>query len=354
MSVFFITGEQRSGTTLLAVMLGKHAEVMVGEDAIGFRITSCLGLLEKVLPYNPQHPVGDILSWLIKVDYKGRLADFLDFENMEQYPDARTLIAQSIDKTLRQHGKKIWGDKVPNMHYHMGDLLKLVPEARIIHMIRDGRAVAASKLKRTHRHPEVTGQDWVEGNAKGVAMQQLIGKEQYKIVKYEDLLTRPEATLSDICGFLSIDYQDSMVSLEQAEGVEAYVKSSLDVSKIDAYKNELSPSLLRKVERLQKPLLEYFEYDLLYEWPIGKYHPLSVRRRIWLNFIDNFKALFRGKRKGMRARKNVDVHIPFHQRVKKLIYSLASEILSQRIFARLTRRRLINNVYMDEDLNETD
>ena len=352
MNTFFITGEQRSGTTLLSVLLSRHSQVCLGDEAIGFRLTACAGLLNEVLPYNAHHSVDDILSWLIKIDSNGRLAQFLDVENFANYPDVRSLVAGSVEKVLKANQKTLWGDKVPNMHYYLGDLLTLMPEAKFIHMVRDGRAVASSKLKRTNRSPYVTGQDWVDGNAKGLAHQKIIGKAQYKLVKYEALLREPEDTLKDICDFLAIDYEQVMTQADAStDDPDSYVKSTFDTSRINSFEEELKPSVLKKLEQLQGPMLRHFGYDLVYPLPDKPHKSLSHVRRIWLNFVDNFKALFRrSKSVGMKSRKNVELNVSFYQRLKKLLFYLTAEILSERLYLRVTRRKKIRNVYMDEDL----
>lgn len=351
MNTFFITGEQRSGTTLLSVILGRHSKVLVGEDAIGFRLVSCFGLLEKVFPFNAHHSVDEVLDWLVKIDYKGRLAEFIDVENIKNYPDLRSLVKASTEKLLNEKEKQVWGDKVPNMQHHIGDLLKLIPEARIIHIVRDGRAVAASKLKRTYRNPLVSGQDWVDGNAKGIANQKLIGEEQYKIIRYEDLLTKPDDVLKEVCEFLSIEYEENMTLADsQTEAKESYVKSTLDATKIDSFKEDFKPSTLRRLEKIQAPLLNYFGYELTTNPKEITYEPLSVAGRIWLNFLDNFKSLFRTERVGMRSRKSVQIKIPFKERVKRLFYVLVSDLFSKEIFLRISRRKHIRNIYMDNDL----
>ena len=257
-----------------------------------------------------------------------------------------------MEKVLKANQKTLWGDKVPNMHYYLGDLLTLMPEAKFIHMVRDGRAVASSKLKRTYRSPYVTGQDWVDGNAKGLAHQKIIGKAQYKLVKYEALLREPEDTLKDICYFLAIDYEQVMTQADAStDDPDSYVKSTFDTSRINSFEEELKPSVLKKLEQLQGPMLRHFGYDLVYPLPDKPHKSLSHVRRIWLNFVDNFKALFRRRKSvGMKSRKNVEMNVSFYQRLKKLLFYLAAEILSERLYLRVTRRKKIRNVYMDEDL----
>ncbi|NND34351.1 MAG: sulfotransferase, partial [Saprospiraceae bacterium] len=168
MKSFFITGQQRSGTTLLAVMLSRHKDVYISKDSMAFRLTSCFNNYQVVLPYNLNYSRADLLSWLIKSDYKGRLLQIFDVE-MVGDKDVRSLIESAITDLLKTKGRKVFGDKAPNLHYFLGDLLKIVPDAKLLHIVRDGRATALSQHKRGFKNLLLAGQEWVDGTIAGLS-----------------------------------------------------------------------------------------------------------------------------------------------------------------------------------------
>ena len=334
---------------MLSVILSRHPDIDIDGNSIAFRLVSCFGYYKDVLPYNLSSSRTDIQSWLIRHDYKGRLADMLDHTDLDQFPDARCAIRDGIEKRLRKNGKKVFGDKSPGIEHHMSDLLMLVPEARFIHIVRDGRAVALSKTTRTNKHLHLAAQEWVDGNIVGLSNQAMIGEDRYRIIRYEDLLLKPEATVRDLCHFLKIAYDPCMTEEDHDQTNErSYVGAALDLSKIDSYKEQLTSTQLKRIENLQAPLLERFGYDLTYP-RIGVDHKqLSIATRIWYSQLDNVKQLFIGKQMGMSNRENVEMTISFVTRLKTFIFQVGWDLLPARVFKRVFRKRWIKDVYLRE------
>lgn len=347
MNSFFIAGEQRSGTTLLSEVLGKHSQVYIDGYSVGFRLVSCFKDYNRVLPYNASESQSAIQSWLIENDYKGRLADLIDYENLEKFPSAKAAIQDGIDSRLSAHAKKVFGDKSPGIHHFMPELLTLIPKTKFIHVVRDGRAVAHSQYKRTGKHVELAAQDWVDGTAKGLTNLAWLGADNYLILKYEDLLSEPENTVRSVCRFLNLDYEPAMTAIKVTDGQsDDYVLPSFEVSKIDEYRSGLKDRQLSKIEKIEAPLLKYFGYQLINELPAGPHRQLSVVRRIWLNQLDNFKRLFVSTRKGMHNRKNVQMKIPLKVRLRNFAFEWGRDFLPEKVFRRLFRSRWVKDVYM--------
>lgn len=108
-------------------------------------------------------------------------------------------------------GKARWGDKTPQYLRHLNLIRDLLPESRFVHVMRDGRDVALSTSNLWF------GPDSVEENAKWWktwiedARQQAQHLELYKEIRYEDLVTDPEAVLKDVCTFLELPYEAKML-----------------------------------------------------------------------------------------------------------------------------------------------
>lgn len=348
MSTFFIAGEQRSGTTLLSVILSRHSKIHLDGNSIGFRLISCfVKFPPQVLPYNLRHSVKDVQAWLIEKDYKSRMADLIDYKSIDQFSDNRSAIQNGIEKRLSENGKTILGDKSPRIHYFMPELLTILPNTKFIHLIRDGRAVAVSRKRRADKNLLLGAQEWVDSNVLGMSNEALVGKGTYLFVKYEDLLTSPEKTLREICEFLKLDFEIGILSDQSpSKGAKSYVNSGLKTDKIDSYKTELSISQLSKVEKIQGPLLKRFGYVLDTELSDKNYKSLSLFRRIWLNQLDNLRQLLVSKRIGMRDRQNFEIKIPLNTRVKTYILELGRDFLPEKIFKRIFRKRWIKNIHM--------
>jgi len=332
---FFITGVQRSGTTLLSVLLGNHPEIEIDGFATAFRLITCFKNYEKVLPLNFLQDDEAVSKWKIEKDYKGRLADFLDYENLEKYDSVKDLVQASIAKRLEPKNKSVWGDKSPNLQHYTADILELIPEAKFIHIIRDGRATAYSHAKRAHKNILLAAQEWVKGNTAALVNQKMLGSKQHLIVKYEDLLEFPEETARKVCAFLDLEFHAPMLDMSNRDDKKSYVKSTFDTSKINAFKTQIPAKTLRKVEEIQAPLLQKMGYSVINPETIKMGRPLGVFKWIYLHQIDNIKMLFRSKRMAMIDRKNVEIPISFRNRWAKFVMNLGHDFLSKEVYFKM-------------------
>ncbi len=109
-------------------------------------------------------------------------------------------------------GKEWWGDMTPNYVNHLPLLERLFPQARFVHLVRDGRNVALSVLDlgRLHRQAATPAFYWARAIRRGRRAQRRLG-DRYTEVRYEDLVADPERELRRLCEFLSIPYHPAVV-----------------------------------------------------------------------------------------------------------------------------------------------
>jgi hypothetical protein len=109
-------------------------------------------------------------------------------------------------------GKRRWGDKTPLYGLHLEAIATLLPEARFVHVIRDGRDTALS-LRHLWFSPgksiHTLAAYW--RNVVSTARAQGAGRRHYLEVRYEDLVLQTERALREICGFLELDYEPCML-----------------------------------------------------------------------------------------------------------------------------------------------
>jgi hypothetical protein len=106
-----------------------------------------------------------------------------------------------------------WVEKSPNNAYFVDQIAAYYPDARFIHVIRDGRSVAASqrqlgwgrKYARNVRHQLVwIGSVWaLHVNAGRRAA--TFGNGRYLEIRYEDIIEWPAGTLERIGAFAGVD-----------------------------------------------------------------------------------------------------------------------------------------------------
>jgi hypothetical protein len=119
------------------------------------------------------------------------------------------------------HGKLRWGDKTPMYMRHLPLLERLFPEAKYVHLIRDGRDAAVSFLQmpegvvtRTWAHPKTPTDFACQWRTEVQAAQALggrVGTSRYLEVSYEDLVDSPERHLERISEFAGIAYDPAML-----------------------------------------------------------------------------------------------------------------------------------------------
>jgi hypothetical protein len=145
-AVFFIAGEMRSGTSWLRRTLSAHPEIACSHEGSFFGrdysredipvYTGPVSSLTRALAVSEEFRVWHGLPW-------NRWGD--DYEK-----DMRNLTRLSVDyflsKEVRRTGKRIVGDKSPQHTAHLDELHEVYPDARIIHIVRDGRDVAVSAM----------------------------------------------------------------------------------------------------------------------------------------------------------------------------------------------------------------
>jgi hypothetical protein len=211
----FICGVTRSGTTLFRLMLDSHPELAIPGE------THFVPALIKRVERHKPHP--DELTGLI-VGHK-RWGDF-HLEPHDLRARLRAIDPLTAGDALRafymlyaeKHEKSRYGDKTPGYLRDMPRIQRVLPEARFIHIVRDGRDVALSVLKMNWGPATVTeaAELWVERITKARTLEPKTN--HYIEQRFEDLLTETEATLRRACEFIDLEFDPVMLDYhERAE-----------------------------------------------------------------------------------------------------------------------------------------
>jgi hypothetical protein len=216
---FFIVGNDRSGTTMLRLIVDRGPDAAVPPesmfltdfaaafDAGGPRDErAALQLMQEIW----EHP--KVRLWELPPDPPA-IPGGLD--PLDTY---RFIVAAPFESYASKHGKPRWGDKTPHYVHHIGHLLRLWPRARVVVLVRDGRDVALS-LRRMPFGPNnawAAAQWWARGIRAG-ARAQRGHPDSVLTVRYEDLAQRPRAEVPRLCEFLGLSYSDDMLALEKTD-----------------------------------------------------------------------------------------------------------------------------------------
>lgn len=128
----------------------------------------------------------------------------------------------------RLRGKTLYGDKTPGYVSHLGLLGRLFPEAKFVHIIRDGRDVTLSYLDRPEWGPRTVAEGafyWKARVQRGRKEGALLGPNRYFEARYESLIEDPGRTVAAVCQFLGIEYVPEMLRYhERAVPVESLTR----------------------------------------------------------------------------------------------------------------------------------
>jgi hypothetical protein len=212
----FVVGVGRSGTTLLRLMLDAHPALTIPPEthfapelisAAGKRRAKPERLAEIVVS---QRQWGDF--GLDEAELRRR------FEALDPLQAGAALRA-FYGLYAERCGKPRWGDKTPIYVEHMREIEAALPEARFIHLIRDGRDVALSRIRRALDEPPPASRiarSWKQRIA--AARKQARRSDHYTELRYEDLVAEPEPTLRHVCELIELDYDPAMLDYHRTAG----------------------------------------------------------------------------------------------------------------------------------------
>ncbi|MEM9168730.1 MAG: sulfotransferase [Pseudomonadota bacterium] len=213
----FIVGVGRSGTTLLRLLLDAHTQLAIPPET--HWLPAMLGLETETTNWR------DAASAALASSHNWQDMGFGEDDVHEMLaPGASDTPVDFIREIYRRyaarHNATRWGDKTPIHQLSMEMIARQLPEARFIHMIRDGRDVAAS-----HKGLWFGPGDDMRRAARmwiwriSLARQSAQFLPHYLEVRYEDLVRDPRTTLQRICEFIDLPFQESQLAAhERAEG----------------------------------------------------------------------------------------------------------------------------------------
>ena len=278
----FVTGASRSGTTLMARILAggdqvadlrelHYLEQMVTGDE--FRsddpvdIAQAESLIRRLLAgvrdgyFRPEPatiPAEDVAAVL----------------SLANPPTHSAIYRASTTFAAQQAGKAVALDQTPRNLFYIDEILERIPGAKVVCMVRDPRDVVLSqkgKWKRrslgadiplaeairswSNYHPFVMAKMWRQA---AVAARKAADRDAVMLVRFEDLLDEPEATVRAICTHCGIDFAETMLDVARVGSSNREDQSGakgIDRSRTGSWKNGLSASEIDIVEAATAPLL---------------------------------------------------------------------------------------------------
>lgn len=296
----FIVGLPRSGSTLWHNVIGNHPDVAKFTEA------HFLSVWHRDFRYFLKHDIGNLAD----DENVSRLVDAI-FSQKHNIEPPNTIWFWNQIRKLEENGLKdklynrfISSDrrdigkifrvlieeatlcrvkkralvKFPVYPAYLDRLIDWWPEGKIIHITRDPRAIAVSKSKDpggveqrvknystfiasrlpfAFRYFAVLQYIWASHIHK-----KYDGHANYRLFRYEDLLSNPDETIHELCDFCELDFNSSMLnpSAGQASSVTGKKSAGFDLSRASGWKKVLSPKESKFIEFITKGSMRRFHY----------------------------------------------------------------------------------------------
>jgi hypothetical protein len=284
----FIVGVTRSGTTLLRLMLDSHPKLTIPPETHFLPKLLRLADQPEMRPAKLARKISKHRRW---GDFDISRKEFAQALREQRELNGTSAARAFYDLYARKQGKPRWGDKTPGYQIRMLKLRKALPEARFIHVIRDGRDVVLSQARKaTEPTPlETAAKRWRSRLLATRLRARRLDESSYMEIRYEDLIRDTEGTLRGICQFIGLRYNRRMLDYHERAAVRleeiakelpaAEGKGELDAERrvsahalthepprqerVEAWREEMSPEDVATFERAAGDLLAEFGYELV-------------------------------------------------------------------------------------------
>jgi len=212
----FVVGMNRSGTTLLRMMLDAHPQLVIPPEThfVPDLIKAC-----RERGATPEDALAAMKSHREWGDFGFSDAEILERLRALDGLGPGDAVRAFFEACAERAGKPRWGDKTPRYVLKMPLIQRNLGEARFVHVIRDGRDVALSVLDRTVRE-DVDAAEVARRWRRKIERARADGPklDHYLEVRYEDLVSDPRPSLERISGFLELPFDEAMLDYHQRSG----------------------------------------------------------------------------------------------------------------------------------------
>jgi len=271
----FVLGCPRSGTTLLQLMLHAHPRIAMPSET-RFVLST----------YSARNQFGDLREepnrrGLARSIVGQRETLFYDLgldhnEIVEEIAAAPPTLGSALGTIFRAYarrfGKPRWGDKRPGYYENIPALLRLFPDAQIVHLVRDGRDCVAS-LKRMpwfKQDVHAAVSTWMEAIGSCRRAARKLPADAYYELQYEQLVADPAKQLAALCEFLGEDYEPQMTephkiansTLPKRQVWHSETHKRVTTTRSGSWQGRLEPWEIGLCEMVMGRRLRAFGYEL--------------------------------------------------------------------------------------------
>lgn len=255
---FFIIGSGRSGNTLFRRLLNSHSDIYIPPET--YVLATVIRryrqndrrlwpvLVENIFQIFESHPEFETFNL--------NLSPLV--EELKDSPETKQNLAYLLNRfylyAAEQAGSKCvrWGDKTPLNTFYLDRIYSVFPDARFLHVLRDGCDVVSSYIESgIYSSLKDAALRW----KKSVICVDRFAKKYPGSVftlRYEDLVQDTATTLKQVCQWLGVEYEEAMSSLSQ----DVSKQSLGDVELKSHHSNVLNPVNTQSIGKGREKLSE--------------------------------------------------------------------------------------------------
>lgn len=289
-------------------MLGSHSSVhtfgelhffeqMVDLEALkaepNWSKAALLNMLERLLTSSREGLFTNVTKGTYTADARGILESANSLNPVDVY---KTFL---FSETSREN-RGVPCEQTPRYLYQAEEILDLFPDAKVICMVRDPRAVLLSQKNKWRRrklgassmpaywafrawvnyHPYTMSRMWASASRRARRLNEL---PRFQAVQFETLVQHPEKTMRELCAFVGLDFQPAMLEVAQigsSVGTDRPDAFGTDPSRIGSWRDDgLSAGEIALCESVTETELAAWNYDA-----IGKKNSILAKTGYMVSF----------------------------------------------------------------------
>jgi len=291
--VIFVVGASRSGTNLVRALLNAHSTLWISAE------THYFDDLRPRLPGNGTQTLAAedrerCERYFLALSHRafGQAGD--PDESRFERDELRALAVErggSGDAYFeafcrlraQRHGRQQWGEKTPRHVYRIDDLLSAYPDAKVVCLVRDPRAVVASykdwhgaaERRGVTESPELEADRERSRRSYNAVLMSLLwrgvvrasfdalerhGPEHVRIQRFEQLAASPEAEVRELCAWLGLEFEPAMLEIPVVNSSYATTGAGVSSEPVERWRERLSPTEVGIVQSVCRPLLTQLGY----------------------------------------------------------------------------------------------
>lgn len=265
----FITGHPRSGTTMLRLIFNSHSQLVIPDETGLLHWFYKRPWFKKFTRSKIPIPSPKAQAFGEEIIQKFNALPWSDRTN------PKTAISYLYEQLAKENNKPFWGDKTPLHTQFADEIMQLYPNAFILEIVRDPRAVAGSAKR--HVKNKRKGTDfWITDNLNQTISRwkwefeltkKFLNKypENMQQIVYEELVANPEQHLKSVCSSIGLPFEQQMLNFHQKQSNQqmAWHKETtkpINQENVEKWRKDLTQEEIETIEKELEPEMRQLGY----------------------------------------------------------------------------------------------